>query len=330
MRLIDLHCNWALQYACETSQYDPALYSDTRERLRQVDGYLSETSVSVLTCGRRAADWALHRNPWSTLADMIARYEAEFSGRLLLGPDDVHRWRSEPKGGICWGMLGVEGFDFLVRENADLDRLPALFERGVRVFQLVEARSSKLGGSAEPGDDRGLTVLGRDFLDCLLDLAPPAGQPGPRPVVDIADMSTAGALHVLEWFEADSSRKERLSLLRSHSGLTGPLANVARFRAIGGVIGLSVGPPHFSSADELRRAIDLLASNTFDGREGFEGIGIGTDALNLTSSVDGLDNVSRITAWLSETLGPEPAQLIACGNATGFVEKAVGGVPRRP
>ena len=41
MRLIDLHCNWALQYAGETCQYDPAAYAEIRPRLGQVDGYLS-------------------------------------------------------------------------------------------------------------------------------------------------------------------------------------------------------------------------------------------------------------------------------------------------
>ena len=58
MRLIDLHCNWAIQYACESTQYDPALYADVPGALSQVDGYLSGVAAAVLVCGRRSGDWA--------------------------------------------------------------------------------------------------------------------------------------------------------------------------------------------------------------------------------------------------------------------------------
>ena len=119
-------------------------------RLDQVDGYLTGTGIAVLTCGRRAGDWTQQPDAWKTLGEMIARYEAEFSGRLLIGPDDVTRWSAEPPDGIGWGILGIEGFDALVRASDDLDRLPGLFRRGVRVFQLVETEASALGGAAVP------------------------------------------------------------------------------------------------------------------------------------------------------------------------------------
>ncbi len=176
MRLVDLHCNWARQYACETSQYDAALYADIPPRVDQVDGYLTATAAAILACGRRAADWAKQVDPWQTLGEMITRYEAEFSGRLLHGPEDVARWNAEPPDGICWGVLGIQGLDFLVRQSGDLDRLPGLFTRGVRVFQMVETGSSMLGGAAVPGDDRGLTALGRSLLDRLAELES-AGKP---------------------------------------------------------------------------------------------------------------------------------------------------------
>jgi hypothetical protein len=159
MRLIDLHCNWAVQYACESSQYEAALYADIPSRLEQVDGYLTATATATLVCNRRAADWAKQVDPWHTLGEMIARYQAEFSGRLLHGFEDAARWKVEPPDGITWGMLGIHGLDFLVREQVDLDRLPSLFVRGMRVFQLVDSGSTVLGGAAVPGDDRGLTAL---------------------------------------------------------------------------------------------------------------------------------------------------------------------------
>ena len=222
MRLIDLHCNWALQYACESSQYDPALYADIPGRVNQVDGYLTATSATLLSCGRSAGDWASHRDPWRTLGEMLARYEAEFSGRLLFGPDDVARWQAEPSDFICWGVLGIGGFDALMQSPADLDRLPGLFDRGVRIFQPVETEASRLAGAEVPDDDRGLTDLGREFLARLLALSPPADQTAPRPVVDLADLNARSTSDVLDWFEQDPSRIERLLILRSHGTIAPP------------------------------------------------------------------------------------------------------------
>ena len=174
---------------------------------------------------------------------MIARYEAEFSGRTLHGPDDAARWLAEPEhDSLCWGILGIEGLDFLIREQGDLDRLPALFDRGVRVFQLAN-------GSL-PGGDRGLTDLELSLLDALANLAPPPDKPGPRPVIDLAGLNHRSTANALSWFEADTGRSDRLPLLCScggieFSGLTHDI--LARLRALGGLVGLGVGLPYVSS-----------------------------------------------------------------------------------
>ena len=47
------------------------------------------------------------------------------------------------------GIIDVQKLYFL-REPRDLDRLPALFERGVRVFQLVAGPAGLLAGSGGP------------------------------------------------------------------------------------------------------------------------------------------------------------------------------------
>ena len=165
-RLIDLHCDWLLQYAGETTDFDPGFIPESAACLGQAEGYLQGASASVIACYRDAGDWARHPDPWLALGSLIARIEAEFPGRLLIGPDDFARWRDDPEG-LCWGVIGVEGFDALIRTPADLDRLARLFERGVRVFQPVYTATSLLAGSASSGDDRGLTDLGRAFLDTL-------------------------------------------------------------------------------------------------------------------------------------------------------------------
>jgi membrane dipeptidase len=333
MRLIDLHCNWALQYAGETCHYDAAAYADVRMRLDQVEGYLTGTGIAVLACGRRAGDWTRQPDAWKTLGEMIARYEAEFSGRLLIGPDDVTRWNAEPPDGIGWGILGVEGFDALVRQPADLDRLPGLFRRGVRVFQLVETEASALGGAAVRGDDRGLSELGRAFLDRLEGLSRSSGPSGPCPVVDLADLNFRTTDEILAWFESDPTRLDRLLLVRSHGTIETPrravvtglsAENLPLFRALGGVVGLSPGLPFFDSPEGFRAGIEAIAAVPFRGLAGYTGIGMGTDFLNLEQTLPHIENVSRLTDWLAANFTTDVAASLIRGNACTLLAQAAG------
>ena len=133
-RMIDLRVDWLAQYAPDTALLGPEARDLAARDLPRIEGYLGATSLAVLALGRCNADWLRRDDPWRSLDDLIARAEAEFAGRLLYGPDDLARWRDDPHG-LTWGVLAVAGFDALVRSPADLDRLPALFARGVRVFQ---------------------------------------------------------------------------------------------------------------------------------------------------------------------------------------------------
>ena len=267
---------------------------------------------------------------------MIARYEAEFSGRLLIGPDDVTRWNAEPPDGIGWGILGIEGFDVLVRAPDDLDRLPGLFRRGVRVFQLVETEASVLGGAAVPGDDRGLTELGRAFLDRLDGLSEASGPSGPCPAVDLADLNSRATDKVLDWFESDPTRLQRLILVRSHGTIEAPrrpvvtglsAENLRRFCALGGVVGLSPGLPFFNSPEQFREGIEAIAAVPFRGLAGYMGIGIGTDFLNLEESLPHIENVLRLTEWLVANFTPDVAASLIHANARKHLIRAAGEVP---
>jgi membrane dipeptidase len=329
-RLIDLHCDWPLQYAPETTVFDPALYGEVVGRLGQVEGYLQDTSASVVACFRRAGDWARQADPWAALGALIARIEAEFPGRLLIGPDDFARWSDEPDG-LCWAVMGVEGFDALIRSPADLDRLPGLFARGVRVFQPSYTSKGVLAGSSEPGDDRGWTDLGRAFLQALADLAPtPAG---PRPVLDLAHLNPHAMSEALAWYEADASRPDRLVPAYTHGALRHEqyasrraisLENLARLRALGGFTGISVGPPFYLSPESLRRGLEAAASCPFRGRPGFDGIAIGTDFLGVNETLPKLRNVGEVVAWLSSSFDPGTAETLISGSGRRLIAAVTG------
>ena len=334
MRLIDLHVDWPLQYARETVVFDPSLYAGVEGRLGQAEGYLQTTRAAILACFRRAEDWASQADPWDALGQLIARIEAEFPGRLLIGPGDFDRWQDD-RDGLAWGLLGVEGFDALIRSTGDLSRLPRLFERGVRLFQPAYHSTSLLGGSSVPGDDRGLTDLGRGFLDILSTLAPEGL--GPRPLFDLAHLNQSATSDALEWFEADSTRTGRVIPVYSHGAPTHPgydkpralsPENLVRLRALGGYVGLGVSPPFFQSPEQLKGAIEAVASLPFRGRVGFEGIAIGTDFLGVDRTLPGLGNAQEVVAWAQAHFDRPTAKDLLHDNALGLFALATG-VERR-
>jgi len=339
VRLFDLHCDWLLQYAMETTLFESSDYTDIADRLPALDGYLLGARAAILFCSRKPGDWAARGDRWGTLGEMLARYEAEFAGRLITGPEDLARFGTEPPGGLCWGMLGVAGLDYLVREPADLDRLPAAFERGVRVFQVVDGPDNVLGGAFAPGDERRLSELGSAVLNTLFDLAPASGPVRARPVVDVAGMNAQTLSQVLDWAEQEPARAERVVLLSSHGpqgwlasknmGMSGATAvayeNLRRFRASGGVIGVSPGPPAFGSAEALRETIESIASIPFQGGAGYDGIGVGTNFFRLAALLPGLGDVARLAGWLVEKFGREAAAELAEGTPHRLMVRAAGG-----
>lgn len=332
MRLVDLHCDWLRQYATETTLYEGGLYPEIPGRVGRLDGYLLGASLAVLACARKPGDWASRPDAWGSLGLMIARYEAEFAGRILRDPGDVVRWRSSPADGLCWGVLGVAGFDFLVRESADLDRLPALFACGVRVWQPVASSGGALGGANVPGDDRGLTELGRAFLDRLAGMAA-AGESGPRPILDLAGMNATTVADTLRWYDGMPSARERLPIAVTHGtgsystlldGASDDARTVAEFRARGGVIGLTPGLPGTETPDEMKALIEAVASVPIDGRASHEGLAIGSDLLGPERGVTGLASAREIARWLGRAFDRPTAAALAAGNARSLVLRAVG------
>jgi membrane dipeptidase len=323
-RLIDLHCDWLLQYARETTVFDPELYEGVEARLGQTEGYLTGTSAAVLACYRRQEDWVKQVDPWRALGDLIARLEAEFPGRLLIGPEDFARWEDDADG-LCWGVVGVEGFDTLIRTTADLDGLAGLFERGVRVFQPLYSAENALGGSSTPGDERGLTALGRSFLSALAELGT---KDGPRSALDLAHLNPAAMSDVLDWFETNETP---LVPVYSHgalfsNGFVSPRAitkeNLGRLRALGGLTGFT--PAFYEDGDGLKAAIEAAAELPFLGRAGFEGLALATDFLGVDHNPLGLGDVEGIMNWVRLAFPPETAAGLVGGNARALLSRLTG------
>ena len=330
-RLIDVHCNWLRQYAPEITTFGPSANGVSPERLKQLDGYMTATSTALLCCGHSPAGWELQPSPWRSLGDLIARYEAEFCGRLLIGPTDLTRWRSEPPDALTWGILGVSGLDYLVREHADLKQLSGIFNRGVRVIQLIETANNGLAGSAEPGDDRGLTELGQACTSQIAGLALDDRREG-VPILDLAHLNPRSMAEVIERAE-DAVRKGTLMLMFSHgavahAGFDGPRAidvpNLTRLRALGGLIGLAPGRPFHQTAEEFKAAVEQVATIPFKGRVGYDGIAIGSDFLELDGTLPELGDASAIVEWVSRNFDQAAALLIQ-GNARAILGSVAGG-----
>jgi membrane dipeptidase len=332
MRLVDLHCDWSRQYATETTLYDGRLYPEVPDRVGRLDGYLLGTSLAVLVCARKPGEGAGQPEHWATLGLMLARYEAEFAGRLIGDAGDVARWRSSPPDGLCWGLLGVAGFDGLVRSAEDLDRLPALFARGVRMFQPIAASSGVLGGSTEPGDDRGLTDLGRAFLGRLAGLAAD-DEAGPRPILDLAGMNAATITDAFRWLDEDPSSRGKLVLASSH-GTAGyrdlfetssaDSRNLHELRSRGGVIGLTPGLPGCKTVEELKALVDRVVGIPFEGRDSPEGIAIGSDLLGVERPLPGLESARGISRSFDHSFDRKTAAAIVAGNARRLLLRSAG------
>jgi membrane dipeptidase len=329
LRLFDTHCDWLWQYASDSTTFDPSAYREIPARLPRLDGYMTATSAAVLWCSRKSADWENQADPWRSLGDLIARYESEFAGRLLIDPADFDGWHQAPPDVLTWGILGVSGLDYLVRDHADLSKLPAVFDRGIRVIQLVETSTGRLAGSAEPGDDRALSDLGRACLKEIAALSRNHDR-GWRVILDLAHLNRPSMLEVIEMVE-ESANSGGVLLLYSHGalahpGFDGPRAldpeSLSRIRASGGLIGLTPGPPYHHSPEEFKSAIDHVATIPYLGRPGFEGIAVGCDFLELDATLPGLGDAQQLVEWLARTFDPETAALLLELNARRFLASA--------
>ena len=193
-------------------------------------------------------------------------------------------------------------------------------------MQPIASSHSLLGGSSEAGDDRGLTDLGKAFLE-RVGRFPVSHDPStPRPILDLTGMNDRTRSDVLDWYEADPGRSESVVPLLGHAAVAHPRAYgdpsslvsadlVTRLRALGGVIGLGVGAPRVVSTDDLSAQIEYLGSIPFRGEPGVRGIAIGTGFLGSDQPLHAFKNAEAIVGWLRRNFDSATSSRLISGNA---------------
>ena len=233
------------------------------------------TRAAVVSCYRKAEDWAPRPIPGRPSAPDRAD-RGGVPRAVLIGPDDFARWLDDPEG-LTWAMIGVEGFDALVRPRPTSTAFPRLFERGVRLFQPVYTASSVLGGSSVPGDDRGLTDLGRRSWSPA-DLA----RDGPGPARSSTwPTSTLRPRRRARLVRGRPSRRRRVLPVYSHGAPSHEGYDAPRALTIDN-LAPAPGPRRggrvqrrarrsSTSPDQVKAAIEAVAATPFRGRRASRG-----------------------------------------------------------
>ncbi len=238
-------------------------------------------------------------------------------GRLVLVRTRADLARCAP-GGPIGMLLGLEGAHSLL---GSLDLLEALHALGVRVLTLTWNNTNPFasGCAVGPGEDGGLTPLGRELLlrarelGILLDLA----HASPRTLEEAIALWRAPVLVSHTACAALQPHRRNLS--------------DAQLRAVadaGGLVGIMLYPPFLALeaqavslatvARHVRHAVDVA---------GEAAIGMGTDfdgVTRLPDGVSGLQDLGKLRRELAGVgLRPRVIEAVMWGNALRYLQTAL-------
>lgn len=271
--------------------------------------------------------WYLGRSPWEAVDEqlrLIERQAAAAGVGLARTADDVV---AAGRTGTPVVLLGVEGADAV---GADVDRVDAWHERGVRVVVLVHLRDNRLGTTCLPWQQYagplpvrrraapGLSPLGAAVVGRLQDVGI---------VVDVAHADRATLFGVVDAATAP--------VVASHSGARA-VEDFARYladdelRAVagtGGVVGLW---PYRALGHGPRAMADLVAhARHVADVVGPEHLAVGTDmngVPGLMAGYRGEGDLPLVTAALLDAgFGADEVQGILGGNAVRVLRAAEAG-----
>lgn len=302
-RLVDLGIDWLRQYAGESTLYEAKVAPWPADRLAEVDGYLSSTVVALVWINPDPD--SAGPTAWASVMDRFARVEAEFAGRLLVGPADLERLDAEAPGSLTWAVVGLRNMAGLLESSDAADRFRILHRRGLRAIRPAADSLERLGAAIDEPGGPGLLIdltgqsdrAASEFLDRIGTHGRDEG-----PIVPIATLAPSTSGHP--------------------EGLGA--AVLGRLRDLGGLIGLRLRAVEPLGPDALAATIDTIASVPFRDRPGFEGIGLATDFLGEGRAIAGLDRAEAVLDWLASRYDRERASAIAAGNARRAIARVLG------
>lgn len=301
IRLIDLAVEWPLQYAGESAAIDPSEAHGVRERLGQVDGYLSATRAAIAWFGPGPGE---RPDPWGEVSRRFAGIEAEFSGRLLADPIDLDRFEAEPDDTLTWAVAGLRNAADLLRTPGAEGKLAALIDRGLRAVRLL----GSVDRPGDPANDRGLTDEERSIIASVCSCVDGSGL-----LLDLAGLPPTAAGEAMSLLEALGPGA--VTPIVSLSGPMGGLGaeTFGRLRSLGGLFGCCPGRSFAADAEEFIKAIEANGEAT----------AIGTGFLGIDDPIEGLGNVPDLIEWLSGRLGDGEAQWVVSENALALIRRVI-------
>lgn len=184
---------------------------------------------------------------------------------------------------------------FLAVEDArllgnDISRLKVLYGRGVRFLTLCWGGSSCIGGSHDTQD--GLTPFGELVVQCCFDM---------NIIPDLSHASDATAAQVLAM-----AREAGKPVIATHSN-SRAVYNHSRnltdeqfcaIRDLGGIVGISMCPPHLTNTKEEPATIDTLLKHIdhYIDLGGEYTVAIGGDLDGISRAPEGIRDISDIPA----------------------------------
>ena len=301
MDIIDLHCDTLTEIekrGCGVG--DPALMI-TPEKAAPFDRYVQ---VGAIWSHYSLSD----EQAWERFDRVVDLYKSlDGAFPVCLPPEALQKKRAV--------ILAVEGARLLA---GDISRLDHLYERGVRIMTLCWKGTDCIGGSWDT--DEGLTAFGREVVERCFELG------------IVPDVSHASRKVTAEVIAA--ARERGKTAIASHSNSYALCAhgrNITdgEFRdiaALGGVVGISMFPPHLAG-DRADIGDVLRHIEHYFSLGGEKVVVLGCDLDGIGPNPDDIADISdlpKLYDAIAGRFGEDAAKRVFSENAREFLVRIFG------
>lgn len=309
MNLFDLHCDTAYELYKKSQPLGSGTCHISLDRAARYGKY---AQVMAVWSDKRIDDTAAYHQ-FHRIADNLLREQDSERHRAALcrTADDLHAAWEADRAAL---FLAVEDARLL---GGEIDRLAVLAARGVRFLTLTWGGKTCIGGSHDT--DEGLTAFGRTVVEeCFkLGIVPDISHGSDATMNEtIAMAEAAGKPVIATHSNSRAVRDHRRNLTDTQ---------FCAVRDLGGIVGISLCPPHLSAKDEpcgvdavvrhIEHYLDLGGERTVC-------LGCDLDGTSLPDGFEGVQDLKKIAEALA--VRGHSDKLIAdicCGNAVRFVER---------